>query len=290
MDDERTCPDYYRDEGPEDSIQKTNECIAFCKKLDPSGEIVAPILTPRFAPSCMSETLAALGRLAKEEDCRIQTHISENVKELELVKEMFAKQDSYAEVYDVYGLLTSKTILAHAVHLSNEEIELVKTRGAKVSHCPASNAALGSGTCAVRKLLDQGIDVGLGTDVSGGYSPSVLDAVRQACLVSRLVGYLHGGDDRYNLGVTEGLYLGTKGGAKVVGLPGTVGGFEVGMKWDVQEIGLGTVDEEGRGEPSGVDIFGWETWEERVAKWVWNGDDRNVKRVWVGGRLVHERR
>lgn len=221
---------------------------------------------------------------------RIQTHISENTSEVALVKELFPEHESYAAVYDAHGLLTPRTILAHAVHLTSAEIELVKSRSAKISHCPASNSALGSGLCPVRDLLDAGIDVGLGTDASGGYSASVLEAVRQACLVSRHVGFLKGGDQRFNVGVSEGLYLATMGGAKVVGLEGKVGGFEKGMLWDVQEVELGRVGKDGAGEASAVDVFGWESWEDKVAKWVWNGDDRNVRRVWVGGRLVHGRR
>jgi guanine deaminase len=291
MDNPDTCPPYYRDESTAETLKATHETIAHCRSLDPGGELVAPIITPRFAPSCLGATLAALGELvAREPEMRIQTHISENKSEVELVKELFPEQASYAAVYDQAGLLTPRTILAHAVHLSKEEIELVKAREAKVSHCPASNSALGSGLCPVRDLLDAGIDVGLGTDVSGGYSASVLEAVRQACLVSRHVGFVRGGDARCNVGVAEGLYLGTVGGAKVVGLEGKLGGFEKGMLWDVQEVGLGGVDAEGGGVDSAVDVFGWEDWEERVAKWVWNGDDRNVKKVWVGGRMVHERK
>ena len=204
---------------------------------------------------------------------------------------MFPDQQSYAGVYDHHGLLTSKTILAHAVHLSQDEVALCKVRNAKISHCPASNTAIGSGLCPVRDYLDAGIDVGLGTDVSGGYSASILEAARQACLVSRLVGFLHNGDQRYNIGVAEGLYLATMGGAKVVGMEGRLGGFEKGMLWDVQEIELGSVGRQGNldGQEQAVDIFGWENWEDRIAKWLWNGDDRNVRRVWVGGRLVHER-
>ena len=194
------------------------------------------------------------------------------------------------EVYDHHGLLTQRTILAHAVHLSREEMRLVKQRKSKVSHCPASNSALGSGFCPVRELLDEGIEVGLGTDVSGGYSPSILDAVRNACIVSRHIGYVNGGDSRFNLSVAEGLWLATMGGAKVVGMKGRLGGFDEGMLWDAQEILMGDVDSSGGGEDTGVDIFGWETWEDRVAKWVWNGDDRNVRRVWVGGKMVHERK
>jgi guanine deaminase len=194
-------------------------------------------------------------------------------------------------VYDEAGLLGEKTILAHAIHLSEREIGVIRERGAKVSHCPASNSALGSGFCGVRRLLDEGVEVGLGTDVSGGWHPSILDAARQACIVSRHVGFVNGGDSRYNIGVAEALWLGTVGGAKVVGMEGKLGLFEEGMAWDVQQIELGKDVVEGAEEMEQrgtVDIFGWESWEDRVAKWVWNGDDRNVKKVWVGGRLVHE--
>jgi guanine deaminase len=290
MDNADMCPDYYRDESTEETIRNVHASIEHCKDLDPTGDLVAPIITPRFAPSCQESTLTALGQLAKDQDLRVQTHISENLNEVKLVSEIFPKQKSYAEVYDVHGLLGERTVLAHAVHLSTEEMKLVKARKSKVSHCPASNSALGSGLCPVRTMLDEGIEVGLGTDVSGGYSLSVLEAVRQACLVSRHVGFFNGGDSRYNIGIAEGLYLGTIGSAKVVGLDGKTGGFEVGMSWDVQEIQLGSISGEGEGEDNCVDIFGWEGWEERVAKWVWNGDDRNVRRVWVGGRLVHERK
>lgn len=289
MDRPDTCPDYYRDESTEESISNTKSSIDHCKSLDPSGELLAHIITPRFAPSCLPETLSQLGALATEQDLRVQTHISENLNELKLVKELFPEQDTYTDVYDHHGLLTPRTILAHAVHLSEDEMRLIRRRQTKISHCPASNSALGSGLCPVRTLLEEGLDVGLGTDVSGGYSTSILDAVRNACMVSRHVGYLNGGDSRYNLGVAEGLWLATVGGAKVVGMEGRLGGFEEGMLWDVQEIVLGGVDSNGAGEDGEVDVFGWESWDNRVEKWVWNGDDRNVRRVWVGGRLVHER-
>jgi guanine deaminase len=291
MDRPEMCPDYYRDESTEKSIENTRTSIKFCRDLDPSGELVAHIITPRFAPSCLEDTLTQLGKLAKEEDLRIQTHVSENLNECKLVAELYPERRSYTDVYEHAGLLTERTILAHAVHLSSDEMDLVKQRNSKISHCPASNSALGSGFCPVREMLDRGIDVGLGTDVSGGYSPNILDAVRNACIVSRHVGYLRGGDSHFNLSVSEGLYLATMGGAKVVGMEGRLGGFEEGMLWDVQEVSLGDVTEDGgAGESEAVDIFGWEDWENRIAKWVWNGDDRNVRRVWVGGRLVHERK
>jgi len=234
-----------------------------------------------------------LGDLQKETGLPIQTHISENKNEIKLVNELFPEYESYTHVYDGHGLLTPKTILAHAVHLSEVEVDLIKARQGKISHCPCSNSSITSGTAKVRMLLNKGVDVGLGTDVSGGYSPSILEAVRQASLVSRHVAME--GNDEAKLSVEEVLYLGTRGGAKVVGLEHRIGGFGVGMDWDVQLIGLGQVpvdvdaDVEEESE-SPVDIFGWEDWDERIAKWVFNGDDRNTLAVWVKGRLVHERK
>ena len=99
------------------------------------------------------------------------------------------------------------------------------------------------------------------------------------------------GDDKAKLSVEEVLYLATRGGAQLVGLEGKVGGFEVGMEWDAQLVGLAEVDGDGSVEDDGdVDVFGWESWEEKVAKWLFNGDDRNTRKVWVKGRLVHERK
>jgi guanine deaminase len=144
-------------------------------------------------------------------------------------------------------------------------------------------------------LLDDGIVVGLGTDVSGGYSPSILESARQACLVSRLVAsQASETTGRENLSVEEALYLATRGGAQVVDMADQIGGFEKGMFFDAQLIELGPgvgIDGDDLSNDSGnIDLFGWENWEEKIAKWVYSGDDRNVKSVWVGGRLVHQRR
>ncbi|KAF4632287.1 hypothetical protein G7Y89_g5848 [Cudoniella acicularis] len=282
-------PDYYRDESAASSIADTKATIEHIKKIDPQNALVTAIITPRFAPSCTSELMHGLGALHKETNLPIQTHISENKNEIELVNKLFPGHEHYTGVYDDHGLLTSKTILAHGVHLSEAEVDLIVKKEAKISHCPASNSAITSGTAKVRWLLQKGVEIGLGTDVSGGYSASILEAVRQAALVSRHVAMA--GDEEAKLSIEEVLYLGTQGGAKVVGLEDKVGSFVVGKEWDAQLIGLGSVDTSVIGDGEGnVDIFGWETWDDRVAKWVYNGDDRNTLAVWVKGRLVHERK
>lgn len=307
MDHPEINPEYYRDESADQALQRTIESIDHIKELDPGYTLISPIITPRFAPSCTSEMLGKLGKLAAETGLPCHTHISENRNEIQLVKKLFPEHESYAEVYDAHGLLHSKMILGHAIHLSNKEKDLIKQRDAKISHCPASNSALTSGGARVRWLLESGITVGLGTDVSGGYSPSVLEAVRSTALVSRHVAMTDG--EECKLSVEEALYLSTRGGARVVGLEDKIGGFDVGMEWDAQLIGLELVEEE-EGEKSEtyegenvidrkvfgvshmagpVDIFGWESWDDRVHKWVYNGDDRNTQKVWVKGRNVWTR-
>lgn len=314
-------PDYYRDESTEASIAATEQTIAHIRAVDPKFDLVAPILTPRFAPSCTAEGMRALAKLQREGGYLAQTHISENAGEVQLVSELFPEAGSYAKVYDCHGLLTPRMVLAHAVHLTEEEGSLIALRKSKISHCPCSNSSLTSGTARVRWMWQKGIEVGLGTDVSGGYSPSILEAARQASLVSRHVA-VHVGDvdekERCKLTVEEVLYLATRGGALCLGLEDRIGGFEVGKDWDAQLIGLGRVADSGlrageeytaNGAGDGatveaagmvpavngcdegnVDIFGWESWEEMMAKWLYNGDDRNTKKVWVKGRLVHARR
>ena len=333
-------PDFYKDENPRAALEATRETIAHSQAIDPKRELVEPIITPRFAPSCSSAALHGLGALAKEEDLPIQTHISENRDEIALVRELFPNCRHYADVYASHGLLTDRTVLAHAIHLSREEREVIKQHGAGVSHCPVSNSYLSSGLCPVRELLDMGINVGLGTDVSGGWSPSILTAAREALGVSRVlasvklaealqpvkkemvVGYNVMGEvkdmvdieldeeekekktqavERLKLSVEEVLYLATMGGARCLGLEHKIGTFEVGKEWDAQMIICGnfSMDGDGRGEgPSGngkeeedepVELWGKESWSERLAKWVFCGDDRNVRGVWVRGRKVHER-
>lgn len=300
MDRPETCPEYYRHASAESSIRSTQAVIEHIKSRDPKGQLVQPILTPRFAPSCSEAVLSTLGELAEKEKLPIQTHISENTSEIDLVKKIFPNNRNYADVYDSYGLLTSRTVLAHAIHLSDPEVEMVKERGCGVSHCPVSNTSLGSGICPVRKLLDRGVKVSLGTDVSGGGSCSILTAARQAAGVSRLLaafssdketGEDRKGSDHLKLDVNECLYLATRGGAECLGLGNKVGAFEVGMEWDAQMVRLHDVPEKGDGVKTGEDeglvqCWGKEKWEENVAKWMYCGDDRNTMKVYVKGRLV----
>jgi guanine deaminase len=165
----RHCPDYYVESSAEQSLAATEALITYIRSLPPfdttttkstSDPLVQPIITPRFALSCTSDLLNSLGKLAASDSTlRIQTHISENPKEVALTKQLFPNSKTYAGVYDDHGLLRENTILAHAVHLEVAEMELIAKRKAGVSHCPTSNFHLSSGVASVGEYLDRGIKV-----------------------------------------------------------------------------------------------------------------------------------
>lgn len=297
---DQNSPDYY--------IESTQGCLRSCRDVidfldhelrDPK---ILPVLTPRFAPTCTRELMLQLAQLSKEKgDLHIQAHLSENLDEINWVKSLFPECDSYTHVYGQSGLLTEKTILAHCVHLTDSEARLIKCSDSSVSHCPTSNSSLTSGECRVRWLLDQGIKVGIGTDVSGGFSCNMLVAARQAHLVSRHLAMKEDNVKMRNhvkLSVSEVLYLATLGGAQALNMENKIGSFEVGKQFDAQLLNLCSQD-------SNVDVFPWQlpgsvpdqtngarvppgiTQEDLVAKWFFNGDDRNVSGVWVAGRSCH---
>jgi guanine deaminase len=153
---DQNSPDHYREENVAISIQNTKDLVSYIRSL--GSELVQPILTPRFAITCTSELLQELGTMMKADPLlALQTHISENKGEIQFTKDLFPDQSSYADVYDHHGLLCEKTILAHAVHLEESEIELIRKRGSGVSHCPTSNFNLRSGMARIGELIDRGI-------------------------------------------------------------------------------------------------------------------------------------
>ena len=293
---DRNAPDYYVEGSAATSLSETERLLRELPTVAPPS-LVQPILTPRFVPTCTSELMSGLGALAKARGLRVQTHVSENKGEIAWVRELHPEQPSYAAVYDAAGLLREGTILAHGIHLDAAERALVRERGAVVSHCPMSNNMLSSGCLNVRRMLDEGVRVALGTDVSGGASPSMLTAIREALKVSNLVAIGAGGgggDEPGEAGAAAGggggprwpalkfaeaFWLATVGGAQALAWPGVTGDFGVGSTFDAV-----AVDPEAAG--SGVDLYDDDGSLDAFQKWLQLGDDRNTAAVWVGGRQV----
>ena len=178
---DRNAPDFYIEE-TEESLEQTRE---FIKQVGALGdERIQPIITPRFAPTCSTKLMEGLSKIADQNNLLVQTHVSENLGEIEWVQSLHPDCESYCEVYDKVGLLSNRTILAHAIHLEFCEIKMLKEKNVGVSHCPNSNFSLSSGILDIRKLLNENIKCGLGTDVAGGSSPSMLNAIREALIAS----------------------------------------------------------------------------------------------------------
>jgi len=279
-------PDFYIEE-TKHSLSETEKFIENMNER--KSNLIAPIITPRFAPSCSSELMFGLAELAKKYDLAIQTHISENLKEIDWVKALFPDRKSYADIYDHHNLITQRTILAHGCHCTSEEHQLLSHKGAGISHCPISNSMIISGPLHVRKLLNNGVRVGLGTDVSGGYGSSMLDVMRHAILTSNLIQHLEevrarkeAGEEDTSLKLSwkEVFYLGTIGGSQLLRMEDKLGSIEKGKYFDAIIVNLA--------ESSGgvVDVFEKDTLSDRFQKYLFRGDERNHRSIYVAGRKV----
>lgn len=185
------------------------------------------IITPRFVPSCTAELMEGLGILARKHNLPIQSHLSENKKEIEWVRSLHPDCKNYAAVYEKYGLLNERTIMAHCVHPTDEEIELLVKRGTYIAHCPESNMNLTSGIAPIARLLEAGVRVGLGSDVAAASQLSLMRAMSLALQVSKMRKYFY--PTERALSVCEAFYLGTKGGGSFFG---NTGSFEKGFWFD----------------------------------------------------------
>ncbi len=262
-------------ETTEDSINGTREFIAYVHSKN--SDLIQPVVTPRFAPTCSMALMKELGTISNEHNCHIQTHISENLSEIAWVKDLFPASLHYSHVYDEAGLLTPKTILAHAIHLEEEEKELIKQPGASVSHCPNSNFAISSGVLNVRDLLQKDIKVSLGTDVSGGYSCSVLDACRQAIIASKVINFQN--NDLYKpLTASEVFSLATLNGAISLGLQDSLGNFVVDKYFDALIVDV-------HANPQ-IPVAPHTSLQNLFEKFIFCGDDRCVVGVFVQGRRL----
>ena len=279
----REAPDYYRDETAASSLRDTEDCIAHVRNIDPEAELIRYVLTPRFAISCDDTLLAGLGEIAQRNpDLPVQTHVNEATSEMEFTKTLFPKFDNEIDLYHHFGLLTSgRSILAHCCYMSEYEMRRLKELSCGVAHCPVSNMTVGGGFMAapVRAFLRGGIlKVGLGTDSGGGFSSSILDAMRQALIASNAREVESGGQDK-GLSISEVFYLATLGGARVCCLEEKIGNFRVGKEFDALLVsedkhGVMAMIEE---EDSLSTIF---------EKFIMTGDDRNIAEVYVRGRQV----
>mmetsp|Transcript_14397 Transcript_14397/g.25326 ORF Transcript_14397/g.25326 Transcript_14397/m.25326 type:complete len:487 (+) Transcript_14397:86-1546(+) len=301
---DRNCPDGYV-ETSESSLKETEEFIKYAQaRARENSEppfLAQPVVTPRFLPTCTPELLRGLGDLAAKYDCMIQSHMSESCDEIEFSACLFPGK-SDAEAFEEFGLLRSPSLMGHCVHLMPGEEEILKRNRAAIAHCPLSNFFFAKEALPVKQLVKHGVKVGLGTDVAGGYSPSMLNAMRSAVLASKTLQFrrppgcifqkpsgeapkAEDEDELRNMhDVThfEALYLATQGGADAMGLKELLGSFEVGKVFDALVLGTGPTVMRFPGGAA-------ESPEDVLQKIITLGDDRNIAEVYIGGVSVHRK-
>ncbi|NHO34412.1 amidohydrolase family protein [Acetobacter sp. LMG 1636] len=285
MDDSILCPETYRYSEPEAAISATRRFIDAVRQLPGNeGGLVQPVITPRFIPACSETLLRGLGDLACETDVRVQTHASESDWEHDYVKDRFRCTD--VEALEAFGLLRRHTVLAHAGFTSADDRKRIRKHHAAIAHCPISNAFFAGAILPIRHLLDEGTACGLGTDISGGYSPSILENARQAVVAARMLTsgvnpdllQQKRGSQGMAIDFTEAFWLATRGGAEALGVP--VGQLRPGMMFDALKL-----------DPRVSMLFPSEedNAEETVQKIICHAGIHSIACVWVNGRIVSGR-
>ncbi|MDV3222836.1 guanine deaminase [Intrasporangium sp.] len=229
-------------------------------------------VTPRFSYSASDEMLDACASVLKDVDgAWFTSHVNENVAEVTAVAQLFAAAEHYVGTYDRHGLLGSRAVLAHNVHATDPELDLLAGRGASVSHCPTSNASLGSGMFPMRRHVGQGVRIALGSDVGAGTGFSMLKEALQAYLVQQLLG-----PDGLPLTAPDLLHLATRSGALALGLD-DVGDLGVGKQFDAIWVRPAV------GLPLDVGLRHAASPEDALAKTIALGGPADIAAVWVGG-------
>ncbi|WP_202911080.1 guanine deaminase [Ancylobacter sp. TS-1] len=235
-------------------------------------------VTPRFAPTSTEAQLDAAGALLKTRDgLFLQTHLCENPGEVEWVRELFPARASYLDVYAHAGLVGPGSVFGHAVHMHEGDFCTCHAGGAALAHCPTSNLFLGSGLFRLFDAVDprRPVKVGLGTDVGGGTSLSQLQSLNEAYKVAALTGR--------KLDAVQGFYLATLGGARALGLEGTLGRLAPGYEADICVL-----------DPQATALMAFRAGycasiEELLFMLMTLGDDRAVRATYVAGSRVYDR-
>ncbi|MED3573708.1 guanine deaminase [Cytobacillus praedii] len=289
MDDPEQNPEYYRDADTQTALADTEEFILTVKELAKSvKQGVYPVITPRFIPSCTDEALKGLGELAAKYDTHIQSHCSESDWAHTYVQDRFNKNDAFA-LHD-FGLLGDKSVMAHCNFLNDDDAELFANTGTAVSHCPISNAYFANSVIPIAHLHAKGVEIGLGSDISGGFSPSLFDNARQAVISSRML------DDGVNpslpaekrgvpnsrITINEAFYFATAGGGESLSLP--IGRLAENYAWDVQIIDTTIESAKLPTYSANEDLF------DVFQKIMYLARPENIREVWVQGEKVHSRK
>ena len=261
---ERNAPDYIVT-----SYEKMiDDNIEFIEKFK-NEDMVRPIITPRFAPTSTERGMEALGNMAKKYNLPVQSHINENKDEIEWVRKLFDNK-SYSDVYDKWGLYgDTPTLMAHGIYMTDDELKLTKKKDVILVHCPDSNLNVRSGIMPVRKYLNMGIKVGLGSDIAGGHKISMTESIVRAIQLSKLNNVFNPEEEMISF--SEAFYMATVVGGSFFG---KIGKFNEGYEMDCLVIDVPEIYRK------------YYTLEDCLEKYVYTGDDRWISKRIVAGKEI----
>lgn len=265
---DRNAPEHLTEKSAELSALDTVEWVKDCIKRYQNTK---PVLTPRFIPSCSDELMENIKKIQLRYGLPVQSHLSENQGEIAWVKELCPEAEFYGDAYDRFGLfgVDCNTVMAHCVYSDERERKRMKENGVFIAHCPESNTNLSSGIAPVRTFLEEGLLVGLGSDVAGGSTENLFYAMAHAIQVSKLYWRLKD-ESKKPLTAAEAFYLGTKGSGAFFG---KVGGLEKGYAFDVL-----VVDDSRISNREERDIG------ERVERAIYLSNEIHIKAKYVQGK------
>lgn len=256
----------------EESDESVKETIAFIDEC--RSDSVRPVITPRFIPSCSDSLLKRLGDIAYERKLPVQSHLSENLSEIEWVRELSPASSSYADAYRRAGLWgRTPTIMAHCVWSDTLDGELMHDENIWIAHCPDSNTNLASGVANAKYFLDGGDNIGLGSDIAGGASLSLFAACTDAVRASKLRHRFSDGKSKI-LSFPEAFYMATVGSGSFFG---KVGAFSPGYEADFIVLDEGLLDS------TLSDQF---TLADRLERYAYLASSRQVLHKCVAGKLL----
>jgi guanine deaminase len=267
----KTCMDRNAPDGLRDTAQAAYDESKTLLDRWHGVDRISYAITPRFSPTSTPEQLEALGALwAENPDCLMQTHLSEQLDEIEWVKSLYPSARDYLDTYEQHGLLGARGLYGHAIHLEPRERDRLREVGAALVHCPTSNTFIGSGLFDMAGLMAEGQRIGLATDTGGGSSFSMLRTMAAAYEIGQLRGTpLH---------PAQLLWLATVGSAKALHMDHLIGNIAVGMEADLVVLDLASTPAIAQRTAQARDIW------EAVFPTIMMGDDRAVSEVWINGR------
>jgi guanine deaminase len=235
-------------------------------------------VTPRFAVSCTADLLRESATLARATGTWWQSHLSEDPFEIDAVRREFPEARDYVDVYERAGGLGPRTILAHAIHLSNDELGRLVDSGTNIAHCPASNVFLGAGVMPLSRYRGVGLSIGLGSDISGGPDASIFSVMRAGAYAQMARRSLVG-DEGPILEPLDWLRAGTLDGARALGLDDWIGSLEAGKDADMIAIDPARVMPLGPdlGDPDPNDL---------MSRLIFRAHPDMVRAAWARGRSL----